>query len=179
MEIFFSSDLHINHFNIIEYSNRPFKDVYEMNETIISNWNKVVKPNDIVYFLGDFIFSRDINEIERYIKMLNGKINIIFGNHDKVVKRANGFYSKNVVLEEYIDNQLVVMYHYAMRVWNKSHFGSYMLHGHSHGTLPELDNLLSFDVGVDANNFTPVSYERVKNRMSKKNFIPVKRNNKE
>ena len=52
--VFFTSDTHFNHTNIIRFCNRPFKDVIHMNETIIANWNSVVGPDDIIFHLGDF-----------------------------------------------------------------------------------------------------------------------------
>ena len=52
--VFFTSDTHFNHTNIIRFCNRPFKDVTHMNETIIANWNSVVGPDDIIFHLGDF-----------------------------------------------------------------------------------------------------------------------------
>ena len=52
--LFFTSDTHFNHTNILQYCNRPFKIVDQMNETIITNWNNVVEPDDIVFHLGDF-----------------------------------------------------------------------------------------------------------------------------
>lgn len=52
--VFFTSDTHFNHTNIIKYCQRPFRDIYEMNETLIANWNNVVAPDDIVFHLGDF-----------------------------------------------------------------------------------------------------------------------------
>ena len=57
--VFFTSDTHFNHANIIRFCNRPFKDVSHMNEAIISNWNRVVGPEDIVFHLGDFCLGSD------------------------------------------------------------------------------------------------------------------------
>ncbi len=78
-----------------------------------------------------------------------------------------------------LDNDLsrgyqdIVMLHYSMRVWNKSHHGSWHLYGHSHGTLPDDPNSLSIDVGVDCHNYQPISYDEIKSIMSKKEFKPV------
>ena len=68
--------------------------------------------------------------------------------------------------------QLIVLCHYAFRVWNVSHHGSYHLYGHSHGSLEDDPNALSFDIGVDCHDFYPLSYEEVKAIMSTKNWEP-------
>lgn len=80
--IYFISDTHFNHINIIEYCNRPFKDVQEMNDFIITRWNEIIEDNDIVYHLGDFALGKkdDINDI---VKKLKGQIHLVRGNHDK------------------------------------------------------------------------------------------------
>lgn len=79
--IYFISDTHFNHINIIKYCNRPFKDIQEMNNAIINNWNEIVKNNDVVYHLGDFALGikEDIYDIASKLK---GKIYLVRGNHD-------------------------------------------------------------------------------------------------
>lgn len=77
------SDLHLAHENIIKYCNRPFKDVDEMDETIIRNWNDVARAEDTVYMLGDFAFGRGSKEkLKLYLPILKGRIILILGNHD-------------------------------------------------------------------------------------------------
>ncbi|MFK5004710.1 hypothetical protein ACI4AP_29375, partial [Klebsiella pneumoniae] len=68
--------------------------------------------------------------------------------------------------------QRIVLCHYAMEVWNKSHHQAWHLYGHSHGSLPDNPNAKKFDVGVDCHNYTPLSYQDVKNIMARKNFKP-------
>ena len=77
--IYFTSDTHWNHANIIKYCNRPFPDVHTMNKALTENWNSVVTPEDDIYQLGDFAFG---NDPEKYMKFLNGNIISIRGNHD-------------------------------------------------------------------------------------------------
>ena len=79
--VFFTSDTHFNHMNIISYCQRPFRDIHEMNETIIVNWNNAVAPDDIVFHLGDFCLG-GANEWNRILDRLNGRIYLILGNHD-------------------------------------------------------------------------------------------------
>jgi len=160
LSIFFTSDTHFNHANIIRFCNRPFSDVLQMNETIIENWNKVVKPEDKVYHLGDFGFG----EVGYIIDRLNGKITLIRGSHEKSAFLYKSKFELIVPLLEFeIDNNTIVLCHYAMRVWRKSHYNSWHLYGHSHGMLKGQGK--SFDVGVDCWNFQPISYEKVESVM--------------
>lgn len=155
MSTFFISDTHFDHKNICKFSNRPFNSVQEMNEVMIENWNKLVKPNDIVYHLGDFSFG-NYDQVNKTLWALNGKKHLILGNHDKTIRGYLGILCGAMhVLEgasEYkeivLQSQSVILAHYGHRVWNRSHHGSIHLYGHSHGTLPPLGR--SVDVGVDA-----------------------------
>jgi calcineurin-like phosphoesterase family protein len=79
-KIWFTSDFHINHFNVIRYCNRPFNSVEQMNETIINNFNEVVRPEDTVYFLGDFSLS--IKAVQQHLPRLMGEKILVTGNHD-------------------------------------------------------------------------------------------------
>lgn len=79
--VFFTSDTHFNHSNIIRFCNRPFHNVEEMNETIIRNWNSVVAPDDIVFHLGNFCLG-GAAEWTKILERLNGRIYLILGNHD-------------------------------------------------------------------------------------------------
>lgn len=78
--IYFTSDLHFGHANVIVYAGRPFKDVQHMNELLILNWNSVVKPEDTVYCLGDF--SLAYNYVPEVTPRLNGTKYLVPGNHD-------------------------------------------------------------------------------------------------
>jgi calcineurin-like phosphoesterase family protein len=177
--IWFSSDFHLGHKNIIKYSNRPFVHVTEMNETIIDNWNAKVKNDEVAYFLGDFCFGSE-KEVGNYLRRMNGYIKILFGNHDKALRKFadNGVYSEKIeFLDEYkeikIGDQHITLCHYALRVFNRSHHGAWALYGHSHGTLPDDPHTLSIDVGVDVHNFFPISFEEIKKIMGKKSFKPI------
>jgi len=175
---FFCSDLHLGHNNIIKYCNRPFANAYEMDNALIHNWNSVITPDDVVYYLGDFCFSpRGVDEkvAENYLRRLNGHIHFIKGNHDKPASKIYTQFSSfhNCYLEIAVEGQDITLCHYALRVFNKSHHGSWHLYGHSHGTLPDDPNSLSFDVGVDCHNYFPISLDQVKKIMSKKTWKPI------
>lgn len=83
MEIWYTSDSHFDHANIIKYSGRPFKDVEEMNECLIARWNEVVRPSDHIWHLGDLTMHRQIGQIKyRILDRLNGHKRLLLGNHD-------------------------------------------------------------------------------------------------
>lgn len=176
MTVWFTSDTHISHANVIKYSKRPFKNVTEMNGEIMNRWNEVVRPGDTVYHLGDVASEKDEDYLYNYICRLNGQKHLILGNHDRGILKTNVkslFASISTLKDIKVDDQHIVLCHYAMRVWNKSHYGAWQLFGHSHGSLPDDPNLLSCDVGVDCWNYTPVSFEQLKHVMSKKTFKPI------
>lgn len=175
MTIFFTSDLHFTHNNIIKYCDRPFANTKEMDETIIHNWNETVEPNDIVYFLGDFSFSK---ESKNLFVRLNGNKHIIMGNHDNSYTKSFGWSGHYLLKQIKVADQEITLCHYAMRVWDNSFRGAWMLYGHSHGTLLE-DETMSCDVGVDVWGYRPVSYERLLNKMlwkkaNKQYFLDIK-----
>jgi len=176
-----------------------------MNDVLIKNYNDCVNINDEVYHLGDFAFMSKGKVIE-VLKRLNGKKYFLAGNHDKPLFTRDSDFNIEVRPEivpyvEWIKDyheltiqdksaprkkQLIVLGHYAMRVWNKSHWGAYNLFGHSHSTLQDDPNSLSMDVGIDAvakrfatngvlnpKDYRPISYEEIKVIMQDKKNIMV------
>jgi calcineurin-like phosphoesterase family protein len=169
--IFFSSDHHINHNNIIKYSNRPFANVDEMNEALVENHNKIVKPKDLVFFLGDFLFTKDFYDYEKWIRRFNGNKVLILGNHDNVEEGDLSIPTYFRIHEWYIEKgHLITLSHFPQLSWNKSHFGSFNLHGHHHGNLPFDPKVRRMDVGVDCNNFTPFEWSEIKEKL---NQVPM------
>jgi len=187
MRIFFSSDWHLDHANIIKYDKRPFKNTDEMNHTILGNVCRVLHPGDTLYYLGDFALTRSQNAMEGHMKALaltGANLFFLKGNHDKsdTIKLYNkyGTYlgeQKKIripTLETYgPSEQEIVLNHYAMRVWDKSHRGCWHLYGHSHHTLPDLSDSLSFDVGINGWDYQLVSYDDVARKMATKTYKPV------
>lgn len=174
MGIFFTSDTHFDDSYSLAYFNRPFQSVEEMNATLVENWNRVVAKNDTVYHLGDFTLE-EIDHFMKCVKQLNGNIKILPGSHDDPwLKDFLPSYRVHVLaplislefpgLISKQDPQVIVLCHYAMQVWDRSQHGSWHLFGHSHGKLKGIG--LSFDVGVDCTEFTPLSLERVASKMA-------------
>lgn len=182
MDTWFTSDTHFGHANIIKYSKRPYKDVDEMNEKMIQEWNHLVKPGDNVHHNGDFAFM-PVDKLERLLWRLNGNIHLVLGNHDKeIVKNRNRLlkHGKLVTIQHYNELKLdgkpmIVLFHYGCRVWNKSHHGSILLYGHSHGSLPPFGK--SVDVGVDCKEITseyrPIHVDEVLKYMDKRDVSVV------
>ena len=172
MTTYFTSDTHFSHRNIIKYSNRPFGSKEEMDLKLVENWNTRIGQGDTIYHLGDFCLSTE-QEGQSILDRLNGKKHLILGNHDKVGRRLKGWESISDYKEVSIDGQFIILCHYAMRVWNKSHHGSWMLYGHSHGSLPDDPNALSFDIGVDCHEYKPLNMDEIRRIMKKKTFKPI------
>lgn len=175
--LWFTSDTHFGHANIIRYCNRPFASVGQMDEELIRRWNARVQPGDSVWHLGDFSMGA-ADTVQRYRSRLNGTVHLVWGNHDKRREEVAAlFASVNDLAEITVstrgENHHVVLCHYAMRVWPKSHHGAWQLYGHSHGTLPDDPHALGLDVGVDSWDYAPVSVAEIAARMAKKEWRPV------
>lgn len=162
---YWTADLHLGHSNIIKYCNRPFDNVEVMDATILANINKTVKQDDRLFILGDFTFK----DPARYLRRINcNNVWLIKGNHDKRPSKRDGFvdvrdyYAANFDIGEK-HKKFIVMFHYPIRNWDKSHHGSWHLYGHVHGGIsgprgmdPENKRLM-MDVGVDCHDFKPLS----------------------
>lgn len=174
-DVFFTSDCHFNHGRIIYYTDRPFTSTEDMNETLIRNWNNVVKNDSYVFILGDFCFGTH-NAWEKILKRLNGRKYLILGNHDIV-----NLDSKILPYLEGINFGMVVTH--KDKVYYLNHFPFlaypgkvYQLYGHVHSSdkkgyltssdyqRNELRRWNQYDVGVDNNNFTPVSLKYLETR---------------
>lgn len=163
--LFVVADTHFCHENVIKYNNRPFKDVYEMNDQLIERWNKVVTKRDRVKILGDFAWDRH----GFFLNVLNGKKELVIGSHDKMAKVHLDCFSKVSMIDIFnFGGKTFVCSHCCMRVWELSHYGSVHLFGHSHGRLKTYN--LSFDVGVDAwgSDYAPIPMEEVMARVKKR-----------
>jgi len=185
-KIFFTSDYHIGHSNILRLCNRPFSDVDEMEKAIIRNHNYVVSKNDEVWDLGDIAFKCSPQHIANFLGKLNGKRRIILGNHDKSLRQA---YQKGLLKELicndrlsiiggeaiiydntldvsktiFVNGQKIYLGHYSHRSWPSAFRNVWHLFGHSHGNLEAF--FKSFDVGVDGHNFFPWEFNEIKTVM--------------
>ena len=165
-DIWFTSDFHFGHFNIIRYCNRPFANVQLMDDAITDGVNACVKPNDVLYFLGDFCLGRAEQVIAYRKRLACRTIHFIEGNHDKVTRtQQHRFATWSVLSEINVAKQKIVLCHYAMRVCPRHAQGAWHLYGHSHGKLPDDARSLSIDVGVDAHAFRPWHFDELQSVM--------------
>lgn len=184
--IYFTSDTHASHNNIIKYCGRPFADIDEMNEALVRNWNSVVGPDDHVYHLGDF----SMGGFERWNWFaeegrLNGHIHLILGNHDieRLLKEDFNFDRFDSIELEHIliiEGWHVFLNHFPFASFSGNYDGKVIqLYGHIHSSPKNIGNVLpegvvlqwnQYDVGVDNNNFTPVSWYQVKEKMRLDDF---------
>ena len=175
-KIFFVSDTHFCHENIIKYCKRPFKDIEENDEELIRRWNEKVPKDGIVFHLGDVAFG-NTNRVDEILKRLNGKIYLVIGNHDwrRIVNDHKWrFELMTQQINMKIGKRHIILNHYPMLCFSGAWRGedaTYQLFGHVH-TSPYTDEGLDkqrlkmlftsqYDVGVDNNNFTPVSWKEV------------------
>lgn len=213
--LYFCSDPHFGHAGIVKGTSgwsdtsrcRPFDTLEEHNEALVANINYRVNEDDILFCLGDWSFGSykngdNVKNIRKFREQLHCKnIHLVLGNHDdEIIKNKDNaqelFSSVNSVLEILVIEQSkeqnakplkqwISLSHYAHRVWDKSHHGSWMLYGHSHGTLDEMTPLIAnptwigdqyyiknyrtMDVGFDTHpKFRPYSYQEIKDIMEKR-----------
>ncbi len=161
----FISDTHFGHKNVIEYSQRPFKDVEEMDRTIIERWNRNVKDQDEVYVLGDFGLV-GIHYLRDVFCSLKGNKILVRGNHDGSVEKM-----RRIGFQAVVEEAMIYVDGYEVRL---SHYPNYFdpvnilrLHGHIHekGT-PYFENG-HMCMCVELWNYTPVSEKTVQKQIQK------------
>ena len=166
INIYYTGDSHYFHKNIIEYCNRPFKNVEEMNETMVERWNEVVKKEDMVYHVGDFGLG-SYDKLKEIFDRLNGRKIIVRGNHDRSVGsltkmgwevHKQPFVAGGIILTHYplVDSdkmraELEDISVYPARSLN--------ICGHVHEKWKRKGN--SYNAGVDVHDFRPVSLEEI------------------
>lgn len=190
-KIFFSSDQHFGHRNVLRFCGRPYKDEKEMGHALIDNWNSVVTNDDIVVSMGDFFWFNDSHSIKKCIDKLNGKeIYLVLGNHDKresfrrvtderfhIVDGITHIFLRCDDTERWFQKTFeIVCSHYPLMTWSHRDRGAINLFGHIHsGWLRSCDDYdqnlplwmgQQLDVGVDNQNFTPVSFEDVLSQLA-------------
>lgn len=159
-EVFFTSDHHFGHTNIIKHTNRPFKNANQMNERLIAEWNTIVRPDDVVYHLGDFAWGNNAERIGSFIKRLNGNKHLVLGNHDKLKPFSYveaGFLSVHTSLEF---NGIYLAHDPAVKVALQK--GDWLIHGHIHNLWKIEEDKKLINVSVEVWDYKPVMYETLR-----------------
>ncbi len=165
--IWFTSDTHFGHRNIISYCDRPWTNVKEMNEGLIRGWNYRVKDSDTVYHLGDLSFV-DQEWTHSILSRLNGEIILVKGNHDR--NWTSDRISKTVLaLYTELEGQQVYLTHKPASEWKGAEEGVWHLHGHLHGNpyhrdSPTPTHFLRQDVGADVWNWKPINMDDLRRK---------------
>ena len=182
-KVWFTSDHHFSHLNIIEYCHRPFKDVEEMDAKLIGNWNEVVGEDHTVYHLGDFTLGSNALD---YLIQLNGRINILAyewhhdqrwlkhsvmdtilkrtGNRIRMLRPLEVLKVRPLVSRSMFNHTLrITLCHYPMLQFEGCYHGHLHLHGHAHGNVNRIGSGKGqcMDVGVDCHDYYPVNLEYV------------------
>ena len=173
-EVWFTSDTHFGHENIIRFCNRPFQNAEEMNAELIRRWRETVPEDGIIFHLGDFAHgnARLWNDI---LSALTGRKYLILGNHDMKALRQGYMGRFELVTQQMtirVGGQAIVLNHNPFLCYGGSYRDVWQLFGHVHSgpashtglDHPRLRMLfpLQYDVGVDNNDFRPVSFAEVK-----------------
>jgi calcineurin-like phosphoesterase family protein len=181
-KIFFTSDSHWNHENILKFCDRPFKDVEEMNYKLIENWNNKVPHDGLVFHLGDFAWGGGYEGWKKIREQLNGDIILIEGNHDRknltTTAREELFKLVTWQMLIEIEGRKILLNHFPFLcyagVYREPKKLVYQCYGHVHSgpdkkgqDIPRLVHTypMQYDVGVDNNNYEPISWEELNNKI--------------
>jgi calcineurin-like phosphoesterase family protein len=170
--IWFTSDTHFGHSNVLEFTKRPWKSIDEMNRAIVANINSCVGPRDELWVLGDFSFK--INALQAATirkRILCQRVHLVPGNHDKDWRQsavAGNFIVEPPIVTLKVDGTKFILSHYPLEDWPSMSHGSIHLHGHIHSEgsdyneVNRMQGVFRYDVGVDANGYGPVSLDQVR-----------------
>ncbi|MFD1421261.1 metallophosphoesterase [Lactiplantibacillus songbeiensis] len=167
---YFIADLHFYHAAVIEFGQRPFHDVMDMNQQLIKNWNQVVQsPKDEVYILGDFVYHGTGEQANQILRQLRGRKYLIKGNHEAYLNDENFDQSLFEWIKDYHElnyhKRKFVLFHYPILEWNGYYHQAIQLYGHVHDTRTDYFNGLlgpnAVNVGADMINYRPISIDEV------------------
>lgn len=167
-KIWMLSDIHWGHPKIIDICSRPIS-IEEHDEWLLDRINSKIGKKDEVYILGDVSMINKI-DTEKLLDRMNGIKTLILGNHDNNIKNSTRFKEITQIKDFTFNspsypNIHIVMCHYPIASWNRKVHGAFHLYGHTHGRFQNTG--LSFDIGVDANNYYPLNLEEVFDKLTK------------
>ena len=163
------SDMHLGHRNVINFDNRPFADVDEMDATMINLWNSKVGDEDHVYIIGDFSY-RSGKTADWYLKQLKGHKHLVIGNHDRATleneKAMAHFETVDKMMHVTDGDKQICLCHYPIADWYKGRHGSWHIYGHIHGSKDDVYQFMktrehALNAAACINNYTPASIEEL------------------
>ena len=167
--IFYTSDLHLGHANVIRFDERPFANIDEMDECIISRWNERVNDEDTVYIIGDVCY-RNRLDASWYLRELKGHKILVLGNHDNPIllnKKALACLDQVDKMMQVIDgNKQISLCHYPIAEWNAYFHDSWHIYGHIHNRKEETFEIMrkkehALNAGCMINNYVPVTFDEL------------------
>ena len=188
-QTWFTADTHFGHANIVKYSQRPFLSAEEQeraasdprghwkvsrqtinqhDEALIENINSLVMPDDTFWILGDFCWGKEREAAGYLDRIVCKNVHFVWGNHDhsSVGPLFKSHMQQGIIR---VKGQLIWLNHYPMRSWDGRFHGSWHLYGHVHNRFTSIDGdtpyMLTRDVGVDACNYRPLSFDQLANYM--------------
>jgi len=166
--IWFTADLHFLHPKICKICSRPVREE-DHDQWLIDRFNSVINKHDQLFILGD-VSMGNLAKTDKLLDQMNGEKYLILGNHDESIKNSTRFKHKTQIYDFNFDSKSyhnihLVLCHYPMLSWNRKVHGSGHLFGHVHGRVSGVG--LSFDIGVDANEYMPLNLEQICDKLTK------------
>ena len=186
--VWITSDTHYHHKNICRgvtnwrtqegdipvSSTRNFKDLDEMDSTIVNNINSKVGPNDTLIHLGDVAFGGYERIVQFLDRLVCKDIHLVLGNHDQnIIKNKEDIQSRFLSIQNYLEANIcgvdLVLFHYPLQSWNNLNKGVIHLHGHCHlSAQNKWGNGKRLDVGMDGNNMYPYKLSEIVHMMDRR-----------
>ena len=184
-KVFFTSDTHFGHKNILRFCNRLWATVAEHDQSLIDNWNDTVPEDGIVFHLDDFCYKGGGFPTIQHLKgLLHGQIVLICGNHDPDTRKRQNLQKLQQLfdgvfdqLEITVEGQRILLNHYPLLTWPHAYGErpTWQVFGHIHlrkgitGSdafiVEQCCRPTQYEVGVDLNGYRPISYQNLKERI--------------
>ena len=167
--IYYTSDLHFGHRNVISFDKRPFADIDEMDQCLINNWNARIRPEDTVYILGDFCYKGG-RATKWYLQQLKGRKVLIVGNHDgKTLQDSETmkyFEDARPMMHVTDGDKQICLCHFPIAEWNGYYHGSWHIYGHIHNRKNETYEFMrtrekALNAGCMINNYAPATFSEL------------------
>ncbi|MCI6157094.1 MAG: hypothetical protein SOW48_00760 [Peptoniphilaceae bacterium] len=165
---YYIADCHFGDERVIDFCHRPFETVEEMDEFMISSWNRTVREWDDVYIIGDLMHR--VAEPEQYLIRLKGRLHLICGNHDGIIRENPCLHTYFEEIADYLVIQdgrhRLDLFHYPLLEWDGYYYGTWHLYGHIHNhpsLTQERVRMLpkALNCGVDVIGYRPLCFDEL------------------